>query len=358
MKETLVLLILIFQIFSAQALELKYISHVDIPYKMTFEKTSIGGLSGLYFESSDSTVYAVSDDRGGVNEPRFYQFSLSLKNDKLLIHPRKVTFLKVGDSEFSHSSKKFSPTQFSKVFDMEGIAKLPWGDFLISSEGDLDKKPRVLPQIFSVNGEGVIQKEYEIPDRFMPELQGKQTKGLRNNLAFEGLAGSPDGAHWLAGSESNLMQDPSDFVRWIEYEMIGAWVVKPVRQFKYPLVRDDSNEIIQFHKGVSEVSYLDPKRVLVLERYVRVGSNGMDFSGKIYITQLDDKKDSNEPVLLKKTLVLDMTSLKEKLGSLSNFEGMTLGPTLPNGHKTLILVSDDNFNKDMKTQFVIFEVRE
>ena len=39
-----------------------------------------------------------------------------------------------------------------------------------------------------------------------------------------------------------------------------------------------------------------------------------------------------------------------------NVEGATFGPTLSNGHKTLILVADNNFDKLEKTQFFVFEV--
>ena len=35
-----------------------------------------------------------------------------------------------------------------------------------------------------------------------------------------------------------------------------------------------------------------------------------------------------------------------------NMEGMTLGPELSDGHQTLILVSDNNFNPSQVTQFI------
>jgi hypothetical protein len=41
---------------------------------------------------------------------------------------------------------------------------------------------------------------------------------------------------------------------------------------------------------------------------------------------------------------------------IDNIEGVTFGPDLPNGHKTLIFVSDNNFSKEQKTQFLLFEV--
>jgi hypothetical protein len=41
-----------------------------------------------------------------------------------------------------------------------------------------------------------------------------------------------------------------------------------------------------------------------------------------------------------------------------NIEGVTFGPKLPNGHKTLIFITDNNFNEVEKTQLFLFEVIE
>ena len=39
-----------------------------------------------------------------------------------------------------------------------------------------------------------------------------------------------------------------------------------------------------------------------------------------------------------------------------NIEGVCFGPVLPNGHQTLLFVADDNFSKDGKNQFLLFEI--
>jgi hypothetical protein len=36
---------------------------------------------------------------------------------------------------------------------------------------------------------------------------------------------------------------------------------------------------------------------------------------------------------------------------------MTLGPQLPDGSKSVILVSDDNFDEAQKTQFLLFSLK-
>jgi hypothetical protein len=39
-----------------------------------------------------------------------------------------------------------------------------------------------------------------------------------------------------------------------------------------------------------------------------------------------------------------------------NIEGVTFGPILPNGHKTLLLVSDNIFQAFEQTKLLLFEI--
>ena len=54
-----------------------------------------------------------------------------------------------------------------------------------------------------------------------------------------------------------------------------------------------------------------------------------------------------------KKLLLDMDTLGF---TTYNIEGVTWGPDLPNGHHTLVFVSDDNFLEGQVSQFLLFEV--
>jgi glycerophosphoryl diester phosphodiesterase len=53
-----------------------------------------------------------------------------------------------------------------------------------------------------------------------------------------------------------------------------------------------------------------------------------------------------------KRLILDVGDLVRP----DNLEGMTLGPKLPNGSQSLILVSDNNFNPGQITQFILLSL--
>jgi hypothetical protein len=56
---------------------------------------------------------------------------------------------------------------------------------------------------------------------------------------------------------------------------------------------------------------------------------------------------------IRKQLVLDFadTSL-----AVDNLEGMTLGPRLPDGSQSLLLVSDNNFEGDRATQLILLRL--
>ena len=54
-----------------------------------------------------------------------------------------------------------------------------------------------------------------------------------------------------------------------------------------------------------------------------------------------------------KTLLLDLASLGI---TLDNLEGLTFGPRLPDGRRSVVLVSDDDFSATQQTQFLFSAV--
>lgn len=347
---------------AALALRLEYVDHVELTHKMSFEKTKIGGLSALVFEPSSSgaegDLYSASDDRGGVNEPRFYKFHLTLKKGKLSIKPE---------------SKHFIKGKPATILDMEAMAPLPWGNFLISSEGDNNKKPRIPPELMDIKKDGTWVRNFSIPEKFIPEGAGEQKKGIRNNTGFEGLtAWVPKNLIW-AWLEGPLVQDSNEDsgpIRVLQYEMPEAWVIKPTKEFVYvPEPGKTQEKEVFLGAKVSEALALSETETLVLERTVKLGVKELGFRCQLYKARLKDaqdvsgfaslkEKDLRKIKTISKELILDFESIRKKLGGhVDNFEGMTFGPLL-DGKKTILLVSDDNFKSIQKTQFVLLKLIE
>jgi len=115
--------------------------------------------------------------------------------------------------------------------------------------------------------------------------------------------------------------------------------------------------------GVSEILMESAQHMLVLERSYSVGAGN---SLRVYRINVDEGSNTmDQPVLrpgnytpAAKTLVGNFS--QTGLQRLDNTEGMAWGPSLP-GHnagparRTLVCVSDDNFNPTQTTQFVAFE---
>jgi hypothetical protein len=149
-------------------------------------------------------------------------------------------------------------------------------------------------------------------------------------------------------------------------------------QYAYPLDPIQAKSAGEHSdNGVSEILALDEDRLLVVERSgVNEGNNHWSLHIRLYETSFDDLNDATAPHAdniadseklaglryrpLSKRLILNLDMLPE-LGSaalpkIDNIEGVSFGPTLPNRHRSLVLVSDNNFNPEQITQFLAFEI--
>ncbi len=110
--------------------------------------------------------------------------------------------------------------------------------------------------------------------------------------------------------------------------------------------------------GVSEVLMIDAHRMLLLERAYAAGVGNslrlyeIDIRCASDVLALNALTPSNHRSA-SKTPVADFATLG--LSRLDNSGGVCWRPSLANGHRTLVVVSDDNFNPLQITQFAAFE---
>src|SRR6266481_7720816 len=52
--------------------QLKFLGEYDVPGAKQFNGTTIGGLSGIDYDSERNVYYLISDDRSAINPARFY----------------------------------------------------------------------------------------------------------------------------------------------------------------------------------------------------------------------------------------------------------------------------------------------
>ncbi|AFZ34890.1 hypothetical protein Sta7437_1323 [Stanieria cyanosphaera PCC 7437] len=344
-------------------LALEFLGEYQLP-KQKFQDTQVGGLSAVTYDRQHNRLYALSDDRSNLAPARFYTLSLKLQSNNLeatkinKIEIEKVTFL---------SDEQGNPYPAGSI-DPEGMALSPRGTVFIASEGNLNREINPFIGEFDLNtGKKIL--DLRLPQRFLSDPTGEEAKGIQDNLAFEpltvnqtGLA-SQDPFRLFTATESALKQDSlSDpeqqaRIRLLHYVInpIGNPVI--VAEHLYLL---DPASVETISNGLTELLALDKEGYLLsLERtfgftgagakiFQVVNGNATDTSS---IAAFQGEITSVKP--LSKKLVFDLSQLGIYL---DNLEGMTFGPRLPDGSQTLLLVSDDNFNPEQVTQFLLFRL--
>jgi 3-phytase len=213
---------------------------------------------------------------------------------------------------------------------------------------------------------------------------GETAGGVRDNQGAEALARWPDG-RLVAGLEQPLYRDApassrngrpfggghGGFSRLVEWHPTEeGW--RMGRQWAYPLDATPPREGYEAicddgELGLVELLALDAGRLLSLERACLIDPATRRVRNVIQIfeVRVDGADDVTGRSLLgatdvrpvSKQLVLDLdtvrTALPPALAGLDNFEGMAEGPRLPDGRRTIIVVSDDNFRQTQVTAFLL-----
>lgn len=339
-------------------LTLRFLDEYVVPSGLIVDGMEIGGLSDLDFDGTH--FYTVCDLPSA---PVIFQFSMPLAGNQIdtVIFEKGVPIERDSD-------------QFPDLFfDSEGLVyHLDSDSYTLSSEGSV-KNSRD-PFIAEVDPKGRILGLYDLPSCFDP---GKKT-GPRNNGVFEGLDVAYDGDGIWAATELPLKEDGKaprvtgtfSPVRFTYFDRNSK---KATRQFAYPLDRLRKFPLLPYGiNGVTAILEYEENQFLVLERGFSAGYGKHGFRVLLYhadarnadstldIHQLKNHK--RDLSLARKQLLFDFNSIRKKLTrrSVDNLEGMALGPRLPNGNRTLVLIADNNFNRIMPqmNQIILLEIVE
>jgi hypothetical protein len=344
---------------------LKMIGEQRILFKEEFQGTVVGGLSGLAYNAKQGTWMMISDDKSDNSPARFYTAQLNYDNKNFgSVKLTGMNFLKQADGTNYPNQTQYA-VKGGEVPDFESIRLDPKdGSVWYTSEGS--RSLGFDPFIKHANGEGKYLDTFPVAKQFkmMPEHE----IGPRDNLTFEGLTFANDGNSLWVSMEAPLYQDgpvptttTGALSRITQYDRKG----KLLAQYAYPIdsIPAKPGPGKYADNGVSEILSVNKHKLLTIERS-GVQSEDGTFKNYIRIYELDTRGASDisnihslqgqkfKPV--KKRLILDLTTLG--LSVLDNIEGISWGPKLPNGHDSLVLVSDDNFNRNQVTQFLAFEV--
>jgi len=338
-----------------------------MPFNQNYENTVVGGLSGIDFDAKTDRYYMISDDPSQFSPARIYTAAIDIRENKIdtvrltgiipILQENGQQYPKYGTAKnlkADGESVRFNPKNNNLIWSNEGERLFKNGDSLI-----------IQPALTFISPAGKFIDTIPLPKGF---YFTKGENGPRKNALFEGLAYAEDYKILYASLEEPLYQDGRQaafgydkaLTRILKFDVAGK---KNIAQYAYNLgdLPVKPTEDIDWNiNGISEILSINNHTLLVMERAWAKGHDDHSFI-KLYLVDLNGAENvidnpsfvKNLPKPLKKKLLFDFDSLNIHI---DNFEGVTFGSDLPNGHKTLIFCVDNNFGKTQVQQFFLFEV--
>lgn len=346
--------------------QLEFLSEYDVAYNKEFHSTTIGGLSGIDYDSKHRVYYLISDDRSAINPARFYKAKIHINADKI----DSVEFVDVKNllrsNGMAYPNSKQDPSHTPDPEDIRYNAKA--NQLVWSSEGEriVHNGEIVLedPSLIAITSEGRYIDSFALPPNM--HMQSAE-QGPRQNGVFEGLSFSNNYKDLFVSVEEPLYEDGpraglNDSSAWIRIVKYDVKTKKPIAQYGYRIdpVAYPANPPGAFKiNGIPDILVLNDHQLLVIERSFSTGRKPCTI--KVYLSELNGAEDISNIASLKnnsfrpiaKRLLLNMGSLGIYT---DNIEGVTFGPKLSNGHQSLVFVADNNFSADEVTQFLLFQI--
>ena len=347
---------------------LHFLGEQSIPYNLLYNNTTVGGLSGIDYDSAHGTYYLISDDRSALNPARFYTARISFTQNGIdsFYFTDVHNLLQPNGNVYPNNKQDPYHTPDPEAIRYNAVSKqLVW-----SSEGEriVRDKDTVLenPSVIMIAADGKYIDSFRLPPNLV--MQSIE-KGPRQNSVFEGLTFTDNYSTLFVSVEEPLYEDGpradvvdnNAYIRILKFDVATK---TNTAQYAYKLdpVAYPANPSTGFKiNGVPDIISIGNNKLLVIERSFSTGR--LPCTIKVFIADLNAVTDvTNIPLMnstqfvpVSKKLLLNMDNLGIYI---DNIEGVTFGPTLPNGHKTLLFIADNNFTQIQKTQLLLFEVIE
>ncbi|NOT75927.1 MAG: esterase-like activity of phytase family protein [Cyclobacteriaceae bacterium] len=357
-----------------QVSKFRLIGEQQLDVATTFQGTQVGGISGIDM-NPDGTFYLLSDDGSEINPARFYTAELNYDASIFSsINLKTVVSLKTpAGNNYPSYNDYFGSSTTINYTDPESIRYDPFtGTLLYASEGsdlNINIAP-VQPFIHQIDLQGTFIKEIPTPSQFR-YVRPPNTTGLITNATFESMCLIPNSDDLWVAIEAPLLQDgpratfsqggsPIRIARvnWKTNTQVAQYAYIPEKNPKNPIPANGSS-----NNGVCEVLSIDENRLLVLERAFSAGyptATGntiriyeVDFSGATDVSNVTSLVNASYKPLVK-TLVLDFSNIG--IRDTDNIETFAWGKTLPNGNRTMVFVTDNNFSATQIFKFYVFEI--
>ncbi|ADR20790.1 3-phytase [Marivirga tractuosa] len=336
---------------SEDKVSIKFLDKTTVKCNRMVDSTIVGGLSSIDY-ISNNTFVVISDDRSEYSPARFYEMEIIISQDSFKSHKFNKTILlknEEGDlfetNELDPESIRFRASSDSYFYTSEGGRTNEW----------------LHPYIWEINRRGEVINTITVPDLF----RFSSKKGVRENGGFESLSFENDSIIWYA-NELPLKEDgevpgfggDTYPIRLVRQDIKNGVVLDQYAYQISSLKTKPNPETGFFINSVPEIMYIDENRLWVLERSYTTGVGNFVKLFEVDITNATDIQKINsligqEYTSVEKSLILDFSAFNQRI---DNIEGMTFGPDFPDGSKSLIFISDDNFNAEQETQLWLFKI--
>jgi 3-phytase len=336
-----------------------------LPSGLRYGGTVVGGLSGIDRDPHTGSYHLISDDRSELGPARFYTADIDITGAMPTVRLTGVQDLLREDgtpypplAAWMTTACRQGPSVCERraTVDPEDIRIDPRsGAVWWSQEGDRQTGATPFlsdPSIRRSRLDGTFAGDLRLPEALHV---GPGPRGPRANLGLEAFTFADCGQLVTSVLEGPLLQDGPE-------PTAGAGALTRLsvqnrggtlqHQYAYPL---DAVGGTPGANGVAAVlsDPARPGRYLVLERTVVLGQGsrirvyavdlpaaGDDAAAPTDISSIESLTADPSARPLRKELVLDLEDLGVEPGIV---EGMTWGPDLPTGERSLVLVADDNF---------------
>ncbi|EOD66840.1 esterase-like activity of phytase family protein [Amycolatopsis vancoresmycina] len=340
-----------------------------VPLNLQFQDTTVGGLSSIDYDPRTGGYALICDDRSAINPARFYtaQFPVTAHGVGDVTFTGTKPFLRPDGTPYPPLAKNDpSQPQNEQTIDPEELRVDPWtGSYYWSQEGERTATTLIDPSVREARRDGKYVRDLPIPanEKMTP------TAGPRQNLVLEGITFTGFGSLLASEVEGPLLQDgpmPTTTSGALSRITLQSRFGPVLAQFAYPQEPIFASPVPDgafATTGVSSmlaVDQADPTKFLMMERAFVTGVGNkvrvyeIDTKGATNVLNVPSLADAKHVKPVKKRFLFDAADLG--LSTVDNLEGMTWGPKLPHGERSLILVSDNNFSPTQVTQFVALAV--
>lgn len=337
-----------------------------ISNNFTFDGTAVGGLSGIDYDRSNDVYYLICDDRSALHPARYYAAKIRLDGPKIdtVIFTGKADLL---DKE----GRTFAPAKANRsgTIDPEGMRfNSRTGEMVWASEGEriVNARDTILadPAIYIAKG-GQTLSTLPLPTELRMTARAY---GSRQNGTLEALTFMNNFKFLWVAMEEPLFQDgpradvkdSAALVRFYQFDYEQKTITHGFAYDLDPVAHKPILSTAFRVNGITDILEADANTLLVVERSFSMGRLpctvkifSVDIRGATDIKGIGALAGLASTKLLSKKLLLNMDPLGIHV---DNVEGITWGPTLANGHRTLLLVTDNNFQSFQETQIFLLEV--